>query len=128
MLVHADFKANNLLISPEGRLKVIDWELAHPGDPVEDLAWTMLWRTQWDVVGGLHTPEGFVSAYTSLTGRQVKPEVLKFWRVFSLVKLWAMFLQGMATENVRPQLRMLGRATVWLADEMARELLEAVDL
>ncbi|MBA3743702.1 phosphotransferase family protein [Sporichthya sp.] len=124
VLVHADFKANNLLISPEGRLTVIDWELAHPGDPVEDLAWTMLWRTQWDVVGGLHTAEGYVAAYTSLTGRQVNSEVLRFWRVFSLVKLWAMFLQGMATENVRPQLRMLGRATVWLADQVATELLE----
>jgi aminoglycoside phosphotransferase (APT) family kinase protein len=123
VLVHADFMANNLLISPEGRLKVIDWELAHPGDPIEDLAWTMLWRTEWDIVGGLHTPESYVSAYTSLTGRQVAPEVLRFWRVFSLVKLWAMFLQGMTTENVRPQLRMLGRATVWLADQMAQELL-----
>jgi aminoglycoside phosphotransferase (APT) family kinase protein len=124
--VHADFKANNLLISPEGKLTVIDWELAHPGDPVEDLAWTMLWRTQWDVVGGLHTAAAYVAAYTSLTGRQVEPQVLRFWRVFSLLKLWAMFLQGMATENVRPQLRLLGRAIVWLADQMATELLEAV--
>lgn len=127
VLVHADFKANNLLISPEGKLTVIDWELAHPGDPVEDLAWTMLWRTQWDVVGGLHTAESFVSSYTSLTGRQVKPEVLQFWKVFSLVKLWAMFLQGMATPEPRPQLRLLGRSTVWIADEISRELLVALE-
>lgn len=125
VLVHADFKANNLLISPEGRLTVIDWELAHPGDPVEDLAWTMLWRTPWDIVGGLHTPEAFVAAYTSLTDRQVNVEVLRFWRVFSLLKLWAMFLQGMATQDPRPQLRLLGRAIVWIADQMATELLEA---
>jgi aminoglycoside phosphotransferase (APT) family kinase protein len=125
VLVHADFKANNLLISPEGKLTVIDWELAHPGDPVEDLAWTMLWRTQWDVIGGLHTPDAYISAYTSLTGRQVKPEALRFWRVFSLLKLWAMFLQGMATSDPRPQLRLLGRAIVWIQDQLATELLEA---
>lgn len=128
VLVHGDLKANNLLISPDGRLTVIDWELAHPGDPVEDLAWTMLWRTEWDVVGGLHGPESFVAAYAELTGRQIETTVLRFWRLFSLVKLWAMFLQGMTTENARPQLRMLGRATVWLADQLAQELLEAVEL
>jgi aminoglycoside phosphotransferase (APT) family kinase protein len=125
VLVHGDFKANNLLIGPGGELTVLDWELAHPGDPAEDLAWTMLWRTGWDVVGGLHTPGSFVAAYTNLTGRQMDPSVLRFWRIFSLLKLWAMFLQGMTTDAVRPQLRLLGRATVWIADRMATELLEA---
>lgn len=121
-LVHGDFKANNLLISPAGALTVIDWELAHLGDPVEDLAWTMLWRTGWDVVGGLHTEAGYVEAYTHLTGRQVNPERLHFWRVFSLVKLWAIFLTGMSGEAPRPTLRLMGRATVWLADQLAQEL------
>lgn len=125
VLVHADFKANNLLISPSGQLTVIDWELAHLGDPVEDLAWTMLWRTRWDVVGGLLPAADFVARYEALTRRQVSSAVLQFWRIFSLLKLWAMFLQGMATPHPRPQLRLLGRASVWIADEIATQLLEA---
>lgn len=124
VLVHADFKANNLIISPAGDLTVLDWELAHLGDPVEDLAWTLLWRTRWDVVGGLLPPDRFLEAYAQLTGRHVPSETLRFWRVFGLMKLWAMFLQGMATDNIRPQLRLLGRATVWIQDQLATELLE----
>lgn len=123
VLVHADFKANNLLISPAGELTVLDWEMAHLGDPVEDLAWTMLWRTEWDITGGLTTAEDYVAAYTALTRRQVEPATLLWWRVFSLVKLWAIFLTGMAGASPRPTLRLMGRATVWLADEIARELL-----
>lgn len=125
-VVHGDFKANNMLIDPGGSLTIIDWELAHLGDPVEDLAWTMLWRTEWDVVGGLHTETGYTAAYTQLTGREVDPEVLRFWRIFSLVKLWAIFITGMTGERVRPTLRLMGRAMVWLADQMAQELAEAV--
>ncbi len=125
-LVHGDFKANNLLVSATGALTLIDWELAHLGDPVEDLAWTMLWRTEWDVVGGLHTVAGYLEAYAHLTGRPVDSDHLRFWRIFSLVKLWAMFITGMTGDRVRPTLRLLGRAAVALADRMAHELTEAV--
>jgi aminoglycoside phosphotransferase (APT) family kinase protein len=125
-LVHGDFKANNLLISPAGELTVLDWEMTHLGDPVEDLAWTMLWRTGWDVVGGLHTAAGYVAAYTAATGRAVEEARLQFWRVFALVKLWGIFLTGMAPEQVRPNLRLMGRSTTWLAEAVATELLAAV--
>jgi aminoglycoside phosphotransferase (APT) family kinase protein len=125
-LVHGDFKANNLLITPDGELTVIDWELAHPGDPLEDLAWTMLWRTRWDVVGGLHSQADYTTAYIELTGRHIDEEALRFWHILALVKLWAMFATGMAEKPVRPTLRMMGRATLWIADQLAQELLAAV--
>jgi aminoglycoside phosphotransferase (APT) family kinase protein len=124
--VHGDFKANNLLITPDGELTVIDWELAHPGDPLEDLAWTMLWRTRWDVVGGLHSQADYTAAYIELTDRHVDEEALRFWHILALVKLWAMFATGMAEKPVRPTLRMMGRATLWIADQLAQELLAAV--
>jgi aminoglycoside phosphotransferase (APT) family kinase protein len=126
VLVHGDFKANNVLITPDGELAVIDWELAHPGDPLEDLAWTMLWRTGWDVVGGLHTQAAYTAAYTELTGHQVDDVALRFWHILALVKLWAMFATGMAEKPVRPSLRLMGRATIWIRDQLALELLAAV--
>lgn len=36
VLVHGDFGPQNLLMEPE---TLLDWEWAHLGDPVEDLAW-----------------------------------------------------------------------------------------
>src|ERR1700732_1590099 len=34
-LVHGDFRHGNLIIGPEGLRAVLDWELAHTGDPME---------------------------------------------------------------------------------------------
>jgi aminoglycoside phosphotransferase len=41
VLVHGDYGPNNTLLNPAGRevIGVVDWEWAHAGDPVEDLAW-----------------------------------------------------------------------------------------
>ncbi len=45
-LVHGDFRHGNLIIGPEGLRAVLDWELAHTGDPMEDLGWVCVnsWR------------------------------------------------------------------------------------
>jgi aminoglycoside phosphotransferase len=41
VLVHGDFGPNNVLLDADARavVAVLDWEWAHAGDPVEDLAW-----------------------------------------------------------------------------------------
>ncbi|MGQ0624429.1 MAG: phosphotransferase family protein [Sporichthyaceae bacterium] len=124
-LVHGDFKANNLLVVLPGDLSVLDWEMAHLGDPIEDLAWTMLWQTDADVVGGLHSAQGYLAAYTAATGREVAPDRLLFWRILSLVKLSAIFATGMRGEPLRPTLRLMGRASIWLHAQLAAALIEA---
>ena len=45
-LVHGDFRNGNFIVGPEGIRAVLDWELAHLGDPVEDLGWLCVksWR------------------------------------------------------------------------------------
>jgi aminoglycoside phosphotransferase (APT) family kinase protein len=45
-LVHGDFRHGNLIIGPDGVRAVLDWEIAHLGDPMEDLGWlcTSSWR------------------------------------------------------------------------------------
>ena len=37
--VHGDFRCGNFLVGPEGLRGVLDWELAHAGDPAEDIGW-----------------------------------------------------------------------------------------
>lgn len=121
-LVHADFKANNLLVGPSGELVVLDWELAHRGDPLEDLAWTLLWSTRDDLVGGLLPVEDYLAHYTRVTGREVQPERLRFWQLLAVVKLWSIFLTGLRAESPPPSLLLMGRSTVWL-QARATELL-----
>jgi aminoglycoside phosphotransferase (APT) family kinase protein len=41
VLVHGDYGPNNVLLDPAAHqvTAIVDWEWAHAGDPVEDLAW-----------------------------------------------------------------------------------------
>ena len=52
VLVHGDYGPNNVLLDPVGHqvTAIVDWEWAHAGDPVEDLAWC-----EWIV--RMHHPE-----------------------------------------------------------------------
>ncbi len=54
-LVHGDFRMGNLMVDGERVTGVLDWELAHIGDPVEDLGWLCVpaWRfARPDLPGG----------------------------------------------------------------------------
>lgn len=86
-LVHNDFRNGNLMISPErGVVAVLDWEVAHIGDPMRDLGWlcTNSWRfgrsDLW--VGGFGTLDDLLDGYASVSARRVDPSHLKFWIVF----------------------------------------------
>jgi len=45
-LVHGDYRVGNVIFGPEGLRAVIDWEMVHVGDPMEDLGWLCVraWR------------------------------------------------------------------------------------
>ena len=124
-LVHGDYKTNNLIFSDEG-VVVLDWEMAPLGEPLEDLAWTRLWTTEYDLVGGLLSADDYLAAYTAETGLEVEPTRLFFWQLFSLVKLAAIFVSsarlGTHTGHPRPLLAMLGRALPWLESAIAERL------
>lgn len=124
-LLHGDYKANNVLFAADGGLGVLDWEMCHVGDPVEDIAWTLLWTTEWDLVGGLLSPDDYVRAYEEASGRAVEPRRLAYWRLFSWMKLSAIFHTGGGQPD-RPMLAMLGRAQPYLDLQLARELSRAV--
>lgn len=112
-LLHGDFKTNNLVFE-DGRATVLDWEMAHLGDPVEDLAWTTLWSTRDDLVGGLLSKAEYLAAYEVATGNRIEPARFFYWEMFSYVKLAAIFIAGARPtpdgEPARPLLALLGRA------------------
>jgi aminoglycoside phosphotransferase (APT) family kinase protein len=85
-LVHNDFRNGNLLIGPEGVVAVLDWELAHIGDPMRDLGWlcTNSWRfgRRELPVGGFGERADLFGGYEAVSGRPVEVEHVKFWEVF----------------------------------------------
>ena len=88
-LVHGDFRNGNLLIAPEEGVRgVLDWEIAHLGDPMEDLGWISVnsWRFGAEPpVGGFGTREDLFAGYTA-GGGTVDPQRVHFWEVFGTLK------------------------------------------
>jgi aminoglycoside phosphotransferase (APT) family kinase protein len=88
-IVHGDFRLGNFL-EREGRITaILDWELVHLGDPVEDLGWAFLpqYRGGAPLVCGLASEADFLARYQARSGLRVDPAALKFYIVFSLLKL-----------------------------------------
>jgi aminoglycoside phosphotransferase (APT) family kinase protein len=84
-LVHNDFRNGNFMISTEKIVAVLDWEVAHIGDPMRDLGWicTNSWRFNSDKpVGGFGEYEDLFRGYEEESGKKVDPAHVKFWEVF----------------------------------------------
>lgn len=119
-IVHGDFRVGNFL-HEEGRITLLlDWELSHLGDPVEDLAW--MYRPLW-------SPEAFVdveetlAVYEAAGGGRIERRHLLWWRIFSEMKFAVISLT--AARNFRDgttdNLRLAGRAS-----SVASSLLKAM--
>ncbi len=97
-LVHNDFRNGNFMLSPDGIVAVLDWEVAHVGDPMRDLGWmcTNSWRFgASDPVGGFGQYEDMFKGYEDESGKTVDPEHVKFWEVFGSF-WWSVGCLGMA--------------------------------
>lgn len=95
-VVHGDYRTGNLLVAPDGTLRgVLDWELVHAGDPLEDLAWSVnrMWR-----FGPASLPGGFVplpvaiAAWERASGLRAEPLALHWWMLLNCVKGRAIWL------------------------------------
>jgi aminoglycoside phosphotransferase (APT) family kinase protein len=88
-IVHGDFRNGNLIIGADGVRAVLDWELVHVGDPMEDLGWLCVkaWRFGSPLpVGGFGTYDQLIEAYEAAGGRAVDREVLRWWEVLGTLK------------------------------------------
>ena len=129
-VVHGDYRIGNVIVGPEGLRAVIDWELTHVGDPMEDLGWLCVrsWRFGADdrPVGGLTDRATFFAAYEQAGGEPVVPAVARWWEVFGNLK-WGIIciMQAQTFLNGVPNLELasLGRRTA----EMELELLDLME-
>lgn len=95
-LVHGDYRTGNLLYGPDGIRAVLDWEMAHAGDPLEDVAFAQLvcWQVGTGRVGGLVTAERWIELYSHAISGTVDRDSLHFWEVLTAVKMAALTLRA----------------------------------
>ena len=89
-IVHGDFRNGNLVVGPDGVRAVLDWELAHLGDPMEDLGWLCVKAWRFGVVdkrvGGFGDEADLFTAYERAGGGPVDPTVVRWWEVLGTLK------------------------------------------
>ncbi|MEM6707875.1 MAG: phosphotransferase family protein [Pseudomonadota bacterium] len=98
-LVHNDFRNGNFMVSEAEIVAVLDWELAHIGDPMRDLGWicTNSWRfgVGDKPVGGFGDYDALFQGYEDESGLTVDREHVRFWEVFGSF-WWSVGCLGMA--------------------------------
>ena len=98
-IVHGDFRSGNFLFTPDGRISaVLDWEMCHIGDPLEDVVWAI--DPFWPITRHLPLEEG-LACWEAASGLALDRAALPWWQLFAAIKasvIWnkaeASFISG----------------------------------
>jgi len=115
VLVHGDYKPGNVLIENSRVTTLLDWELAHLGDPLEDIGWmTQPLRRREHIIPGAWEDQDLIDRYQRLSGLSAPADSVKWWGIFATFRTAVMqvsglrsFLQGLCDEPYRPTKRVL---------------------
>ncbi len=114
VIVHGDLRLGNVLVGPDGLTAVLDWELLHLGDPVEDLAWVCVraWRFGSPLpVAGVGTVEQLLGAYEAAGGSAVDRDAFRWWLVQKTLQ-WGIQCMGQAAAHLLGLVRSVELAAV----------------
>ena len=114
-LVHGDFRLGNIIVNGEGLQSIIDWELAHIGNPLQDLGWVCgnSWRFGKNdkVVGGFGELEDLLKGYNSISKFQVNNEMVKCWQVFGTFR-WGVICLIQAYAHLNGTINSIEKAAI----------------
>ncbi len=130
-VVHGDYRTGNFLYDQEGNVRgILDWEMAHLGDPIEDLAWSLnrVWCWARDGrVGGLTSKENAIRIWEAASGLRADPVALRWWELFSSVKGQAIWISsGREYQTGKNQDPVLALSGWWLMNAQDRAALETL--
>lgn len=96
-VVHGDYRTGNFLYDDAGGIHgILDWEMAHLGDPLEDLGWSLnpVWSFGAGVAGGLLPRAEAVAIWERASGLKADPAALHWWELFNCVKGQAIWVSS----------------------------------
>lgn len=89
VVVHGDFRLGNVIVDERGLAAVIDWELAHLGNPLQDLGWACVpaWRFGSSLpAAGVGTRHQLLDAYNDEAGTSFTVDDLRWWEVYGILR------------------------------------------
>jgi aminoglycoside phosphotransferase (APT) family kinase protein len=118
VFVHGDFRLGNFVFDETGVRGILDWELAHWGDPMEDFGWVAVksWRFGGrQPIAGVGTREAFIEAYEAAGGRKVNRQHFLWYEMFGNLKWGVITMTQAGTyltgRNRSVELAAIGRRT-----------------
>jgi aminoglycoside phosphotransferase (APT) family kinase protein len=129
-VVHGDFRLGNWIVGAAGLAGVLDWELAHIGDPVEDLGWMCVrsWRFGGQhPVAGIGTRADLLAAYAVAGGGDVDPAALRWWELYGTTR-WGVICVQQAAIHLSGAVRSIELAAIGRrVCEVELDVLELLD-
>lgn len=130
-VVHGDYRSGNFMHDGCGKiLGVLDWEMVHLGDAVEDLAWCFdpLWNhfDQTRVASTISERDA-VAIWQRESGLVIDPAALRWWKLFSAVKgcaIWTTSAKEFCESGHDLVLGFAGTYTARRHDRIMADLLE----
>jgi aminoglycoside phosphotransferase (APT) family kinase protein len=113
-IVHGDFRLGNLVVGRDGLAAALDWELAHRGDPAEDLGWLCVkaWRFGASApVAGLGDHDELLQAYEGAGGAHIDRATLHWWETLGTLK-WGVICIMQARRHLSGAERSVELATI----------------
>ena len=113
VFVQGDTGPGNFMYEDGRVTAVVDWELAHFGDPMDDIAWLSL-RTVQDTF--THFPDR-LREYEELSGNRIDPDRVWYYRLFAEIRLMSNSAGGAASADApregQPVARDIGNGLIY---------------
>jgi aminoglycoside phosphotransferase (APT) family kinase protein len=126
-VVHGDYRTGNFLYDDTGNVRaILDWEMCHLGDPLEDLAWALTPLWAWPDAtrpGKLIDRERAMALWKEESGLSIDADALAWWELFACVKgiaIWTSSAREFAEGRSRDPVMV---AAAWYATDIHNRVL-----
>ena len=115
VLVHGDYRFGNFIISEKKLESIIDWELAHIGNPMEDLGWLCVrsWRfgNFNKRAAGLGDVDELIAGYESNSKIKIDKSQLDMWQLYGSLK-WGIICMVQTFAHLSGAVKSLEKAAI----------------
>ena len=115
VLVHGDYRFGNFIISEKKLESIIDWELAHIGNHMEDLGWLCVRSWRFGNVNkraaGLGDVDDLIAGYESNSKIKIDKSQLDMWQLYGSLK-WGIICMVQTFAHLSGAVKSLEKAAI----------------
>ena len=124
--MHGDYRNGNFLFLEDRITGILDWEMAHIGEPLEDLAWALspIWSWQdQEKPAYLIARQEALSIWEKASGLTIDENDLKWWELFACVKGMAIWISAGNEFKTGKNIDPLNLFSPWIPGDIHLEII-----